>query len=313
MSAKPELLVTAPIYAPTLAQLDKEYTLHRLWTARDREAFIHEVSAGVRGAVTTGLVGFTRERIDALPRLEIIACFGTPHGTVDLQRARERGIAVTNTRDAITETVADLAVGLTLAVMRRICASDRYVRAGKWPEGPPPMGRELRGKTCGIVGLGRIGRNIAQRLEAFGMAVCYSGPHRKEDVAYPYYADLESMAKAADCLVLCCPLTPATRNLVDARILNALGPDGYLVNVARGPVVSQEALIAALKSNGIAGAGLDVFWDEPHVPQELMGMDNVVLQPHMGSSTQEIREERGRKLIANLRAHFAGEPLLTPM
>lgn len=175
------------------------------------------------------------------------------------------------------------------------------------------MGRDLGGRTCGIVGLGGIGRGIARRAEAFGMTVCYHGPHRKADAPYAYYADLEATAAASDCLVLACPLTPATRDLVDARILAALGPEGFLVNVARGPVVNQEALLAALREKRIAGAALDVFWDEPNVPEELMAMDNVVLQPHMGSSTVEVREERGRKLLANLRAHFAGKPVPNPL
>jgi lactate dehydrogenase-like 2-hydroxyacid dehydrogenase len=310
---KPELLATTPIYAPTLAALEREFTLHRLWTAGEPERYIGERSARVRGVVTTGLVGLSRSRMDALPGLEIIACFGTPNGTVDLAAARARGVVVTNTPDSIAAPVADLALGLLIAVMRRICASDRFVRAGKWREGPPPMGRELGGKTCGIVGLGRIGKGIAQRAAACGMAVCYHGPHRKEDVRHPYYPDLEAMAQRADCLVLTCPLTPATRNLIDARILDALGPEGFLINVARGPVVNREALISALAEKRIAGAGLDVFWDEPDVPPELTTLENVVLQPHMGSSTQEIREERGRKLLENLRAHFAGKPLVTPM
>lgn len=310
---KPELLVVTPIYAPTLAQLESDYTVHRLWTAKDPQAFVGGISERIRGVVTTGFAGFTREQIDALPRLEIIACFGTPNGTVDLGRAKERGIAVTNTRDSISAPVADLALGLLVAVMRRIVAGDRYVRAGKWREGPPTMGIHVGGKTCGIVGLGKIGREIARRAEAFGMAVCYHGPHRKEDVLYSHYPDLEAMARLCDCLVVACPLTDATRNLVDARVLAALGPEGFLVNVARGPIVHQEALIAALREKRIAGAGLDVFWDEPRVPDELIAMENVVLQPHMGSSTREIREERGRKLLANLHAHFAGEPLLTPM
>lgn len=310
---KPELLVTAPIYAPALARLEKEFTVHRLWTAPDREAFIREIANGVRAVVTGGLVGCPRELMDALPRLEIIACFGNPRGTVDLARARERGIAATNTPDSISAAVADLAVGLMIAVMRRICASDRYVRAGKWREGPAPVGRDLGGKTCGVVGLGKIGRNIARRAEAFGMAVCYHSRRRKDGAPYTYYPDLEAMAKVSDCLILACPLTPETRGLVNARILDAIGPEGFLVNVARGPVVEQSALIDALTANRIAGAGLDVFWDEPNVPEELMAMDHVVLQPHMGSSMLEIREERARKLIANLRAHFAGEPLLTPM
>jgi len=310
---KPELLVTTPIYPPTLAALEQEFTLHRLWTAPDRGACLRDVAPGVRGMVTTGLVGCSREWMDLLPKLEIIACFGNPHGTVDLARARERGIAVTNTKDAISDTVADLAMGLLFAVMRRICENDRYVRAGKWPEGKPVMGREIGGKTCGIVGLGAIGSRIAARAEVFRMKPCYHGPRRKDGVSYPYFGDLVEMAKATDCLVLACPLTPQTRGLVDRRVLDALGPDGFLVNVARGPVVNREALIAALGDKRIAGAGLDVFWDEPHVPPELLAMENVVLQPHMGSSTEEIRIERGRKLLANLRAHFSGQPLPNPM
>ena len=302
-----------PIYTPVLAELEGEFTVHKLWTARDPDAFMQEVSGRVRGAVTTGLLGFSRSRFEALPKLEIVACFGTPRGTVDLTVAKERRVVVTNTPDFITETVADLAMGLLIAVMRRICESDRFVRAGKWLQAAPLVGREVNGKICGIVGLGRIGRAIAKRAEAFGMSVCYHGPHQKPDAAWPYYPDLESMAREADCLVVCCPLTPASRNLVDAHILDALGLEGFLVNVARGPVVDEAALLAALGSRRIAGAGLDVFWDEPRVPAELMAMEHVVLVPHIGSSTQEIREERGRKLLANLRAHFAAKPVLNPL
>jgi lactate dehydrogenase-like 2-hydroxyacid dehydrogenase len=310
---KAEILVVTPIYAPTLAALEGEFGVHRLWRAPDPEIFINEIADRVRGVVTTGIAGLTRDRMQALPKLEIIACFGTPNGTVDLAVAKDRGVVVTNTPDSIAAPVADLALGLLIAVMRRICASDRFVRAGKWREGPPPMGIHLGGKTCGIVGLGKIGNGIAQRAQGFGMAVCYHGPRRKEGANYLYYPDLEAMAQAADCLVLACPLSAATRGLIDARILDALGPEGFLVNVARGPIVNEGALITALQEKRIAGAGLDVFWDEPEVPSELIAMENVVLQPHMGSSTREIREERGRKVLANLRAHFAGKPVLTPM
>lgn len=310
---KPDILVIRPIYAPTLAELEREFVLHKLWDAPDSDAFMSEVSRRVRGVVTTGLAGLSRAQMEALPRLEIISSFGNPGGTVDLAAARERGVIVTNTPDFITPIVADLALGLVIAVMRRIAEGDRFVRAGKWPQGPLPAGRDLGGKTCGIVGLGRIGREIAKRVQACGMSVCYHGPRRKDDVSYPYYPDLEALARESDCLVVICPLTPATRNLVDARIIAALRRESFLVNIARGAVVNQEALLAALREKRIAGAGLDVFWDEPQVPAELTTMENVVLSPHMGSATREIREERGRKLLANLRAHFAGQPVLTPV
>jgi hydroxypyruvate reductase len=310
---KPAILLVKPIYAPALADLEREFTVHKLWAAPDPDAFINGVSGSVRGAVTTGLAGFSRRWMEALPKLEIIACFGTPHSTLDFAAAKERGVVVTNTPDSIVAPVADLALGLMIAVMRRICECDRFVRAGKWREGPMSPGTELGGKTCGIIGLGRIGREIARRAEAFGMVVCYQGPRQKPDVAYRYFPDAEALARESDCLVVACWASPATRGLVNARILDALGPEGFLVNIARGSIVDEPALIAALKEKRIAGAGFDVFWDEPQVPAELTVMENVVLVPHMGSSTREVREGRRAKLIANLRAHFAGKAVLTPM
>jgi len=197
--------------------------------------------------------------------------------------------------------------------MRRMVEAERYVRAGKWPENPFPPGRGLTGKTCGVIGLGEIGREVAKRVEAFGMSVCYHGPRKKADVAYPFFADLEEMARASDCLIVTCPATPATEKLVNGRILEALGPAGYLVNVARGSIVDETALIAALARGRIAGAGLDVLRDEPQVPPELLALDNVVIVPHIGSTITEIREERLTNIVGNLRAHFAGKPLLTPV
>jgi lactate dehydrogenase-like 2-hydroxyacid dehydrogenase len=312
---KPEILALVPIYAPTLAELEREYTVHKLWTAKDADTLMKQVAGDVTAVVTTGLAGYGRRHVKALPKLKLIACFGNPHGISadDRSAAEERGVTVTNTPDDITTVVADLAMGLVLAVMRRIAEADRFVRAGKWQGGPLAPGRDLRGKICGIVGLGRIGREIARRAEVFGMVVRYHGPRVKADVPYPYHADVRELAQLSDCLVAICPLTPQTRGLIDSHVLDALGPDGYLINVARGPVVDRQALISALKEKRIAGAGLDVFWDEPQVPEELTAMDNVVLLPHIGSTTREIREERGRKLLANLRAHFAGKPLPTPV
>jgi hydroxypyruvate reductase len=313
VTGKPEILALARFYPATLTELEREYTLHKLWTAQDPAAYMKERSERVRGVVTTGLTGISRRQMEALPKLEIVASFGNPRGTVDLAAAGARGVVVTNTPDSITKPVADLAMGLVLAVMRRICESDRFVRSGQWLTRTMAMGRELGGKTCGIVGLGRIGRDFSKLAEAFGMSLRYHGPRQKEGATFPYHADLEELARWSDCLVVTCPLTPETRGLIDARILDALGPEGFLVNVARGPVVDEQALITALKEGRIAGAGLDVFWDEPRVPLELTTMENVVLLPHMGSSTREVREERGRKLLANLRAHFAGEPVPNPI
>jgi hydroxypyruvate reductase len=303
---KPELLALTPFYAPTLAALERDYVLHKLWDAGDPDAFIRQVAPNVRGVVTTGLRGCKQEHIAALPKLEVIACFGTSHGTLPLAAAKERGIVVTNTPDWTVDAVADLGVGLLIAVMRRIAEADDFIRAGKWLAGAFPMSTDLRGKTCGIMGYGGIGRAVAHRVTAFGMSVCYHGPREKPGVAHPFHADLASMAQVADCLVVTCPETAATRDSVNARILDALGPQGFLVNVARGGIVDEAALIEALQSGRIAGAGLEVFRDEPRVPDALLTLDNVVLTPHIGSSTREIREHRGSILLANLRVHFSG-------
>jgi D-3-phosphoglycerate dehydrogenase len=310
---KPEIVLTAPIYAPVFAQLEQQFTVHRLWQAADPERFLADVCGSARAVVTTGLIGFRAPQIAALPKLELIACFGNPRGTIDLAAAATRGIFVTNTPDRITPAVAELAAGMVVALMRRIVENDRFVRAGRWLEGAGPPGTTLIGKTCGILGFGQIGSGTATRLQAFGMSIGYHGPRRKEDVAYPYFEDVKSLARASDCLIVTCPLKAETRGVVDAAVLEALGPRGFLVNVARGPVVDEKALFQALREKRIAGAALDVFWDEPRVPADLMGMENVVLLPHIGSSTQEIREERANKLMANLRAHFAGQPVPYPI
>lgn len=313
MNTKVDVLVITPVYAPTLEALEREFNVFKLWAAPDPKRFLQDIAARVRGAVTTGLVGFNRGHLEALPKVEIVACWGVGHGTLDLAAARERGVIVTNTPDSSAAAVADLAMGLILAVMRRICECDRFVRAGKWLQGGFPLGSAPGNKTCGVIGLGNIGREVAKRAQAFGMKVCYHGPRQKPDVPYPYYADLEAMARDADCLVVTCPGIPATRNLVDARILRALGPQGFLVNVARGSVVDEPALITALRDKQIAGAALDVFSDEPRVPRELIHMEQVVLAAHIGTSTREIRQERHDLLFANLRAHFAGKPVPTPV
>ena len=299
---KPEIVVLKPIYPPTMAALERDYAVHKAWQAGGGDA------REARALVTTTATGFTREDAEAYPRLEIVVCFGAPRANFDMAAAGERGIVVAATPDVIAPAVADLAFGLLLSVMRRITEGDRFVRAGHWTARAAPAGRDPAGKTCGIVGLGQIGLEVARRAEVSGMRIAYQGP-RKKDVGYPYHRDVVELAKSSDSLLVTCPLTEETRGLVDARVLDALGPEGYLVNVARGAVVDEQALIAALSANRIAGAGLDVYWDEPGVPRALMEMDNVVLTPHIGSNTREVRDERGTKLLANLEAHFAGRPV----
>jgi lactate dehydrogenase-like 2-hydroxyacid dehydrogenase len=312
MGTKPDVLVLHRIFAPTLTGLESRYTVHKLWLAPDRDALLREVAPRVRAAVTTGLLGCDAATMDALPKLEIIASFGSPRASLDLAAARSRGIVCTRTPDEITEAVADLALGLMIDVMRGITRGDRFVREGRWENELARPGHDVRQKKCGIVGLGRIGRFVATRVEAFGMAVSYHGP-RKKDAPYPYFADLVALAHEVDVLLVCCPLTPQTRGIVAAPVLEALGPQGFLINVARGPVVDEAALAAALREKRIAGAGLDVFWDEPRVPRVFCTFDNVVLSPHIGSNTLEVRAERGRKVLANLEAHFAGKPVLHPV
>jgi hydroxypyruvate reductase len=310
---KPEILLVVPIYAPTMAALERDYTVHKLWAAPEASAYLRDKCANVRGVVTSGLHGCEPGIVAALPKLEIIASFGSPRRSVDFAGAAARGIVITNTPDAIVENTADIALGLVIAVMRRLCEGDRYVRAGKWPQGPLPPGRDLAGKICGIVGLGRVGRAVAKRVEVLGMKVAYHGPNRKADVAWPYHADLLELARASDCFVVSCGLTDATRGIIDSKVIEALRPHAFLVNIGRGPLVDQQALIAALAGKKIAGAGLDVYWNEPQVPAELVLMENVVLTPHLGSVTVEVREERGRKVLANLAAKFAGQPVPNPV
>jgi hydroxypyruvate reductase len=310
---KPEVLELIDVHPGTTARLDQDYALHRLW-AGDRDRLIAEVAPRVRAAVTNGIVGMKGDLIAALPALEIIGVFGVGVDAVDLAVARARGVRVTNTPDVLTEGVAELALALLLAVARRISFNDRFVRARRWPkEGDPALASSLAGRRLGIVGLGRIGRRVAALAEAFGMEIRYGGPRRKDDVAWRYYDDLVALAREVDCLVLTCKGGSETAGLIGREVIEALGPEGWLINVARGSVVDEPALVEALVSGRLGAAGLDVFAYEPRVPEALLGLDNVVLQPHQGSASEETRGAMGRLVLDNLAAHFAGRPLLTPV
>jgi lactate dehydrogenase-like 2-hydroxyacid dehydrogenase len=251
--------------------------------------------------------------MDTLPNLEIVANFGVGYDNVDVAEAAKRGIIVTNTPDVLNEEVADTAIALLLAAVRQIPQADRYLRAGRWLEKPFPLTASLRGRKAGILGLGRIGKTIADRLEAFGITVAYHGRSQQPDVPYTYYPTLVGLAEAVDILVVITPGGPSTYRIVNAEVLKALGPNGGLINVARGTVVDEPALIEALRSGTILTAGLDVFEHEPKVPQELIDMEHVVLLPHVGSATFHTRDAMGQLVADNLVSWLAGKGPLTPV
>ena len=259
---------------PIEAGLDEAYEIHRLYAAGDRDALLAEVGPRVRGIVTGGALGVPRAMMDALPALEIIAVNGIGTDAVDLERARGRGIRVTTTPNVLTDDVADMAMGLLLATSRRLCAGDRFVRAGQWPTGKVPLARKVTGKRLGVLGLGRVGRAIARRAECFDMAIAYTDVRWFDDVPYRFVPTLAGLAEASDVLVVAAAGGPQSRGIVGEAVLNALGPDGILINVGRGSIVDEPALVAALAEGRLGGAGLDVFVDEPNVPEALWRLDN---------------------------------------
>ncbi|HEX3862371.1 MAG TPA: 2-hydroxyacid dehydrogenase [Stellaceae bacterium] len=309
----PEIVIVGPMYPATQARLEAEFTAHRLWEATDQTALLRQVSERVRGIAVYALHGCAATIIEALPRLEIIACMGIGVDRIDLACAAARGVRVTNTPDVVTDDTADIAMALMLAVERRIAAGDRFVRRGDWQHGELPFGRALRGRRLGIVGLGRIGQAIAVRAAAFGMEIAYQGPRPKPALPYRYIPDVVALAEWAEIIAIACPGGEATRHLVNRAVIEALGPSGTLINIARGSVVDEAALVIALQTGTLGAAGLDVYASEPHVPEALWAMDNVVLSPHTGSATDDTRHAMGDLVVDNLLAHFAGRPLLTPV
>ena len=308
---KNQVIVTTKIYPPTRARLDQEFTCHKLHEAPERAAFLKQHAPNVRALATFGPAGADAKLMDALPKLEIISNFGVGVDAIDLDAAKQRGIIVTNTPDVLNDCVADTAMALTVNVMRRFPQAEVYLRAGSWAaKGAYSLTTSLGGKTMGILGLGRIGEAIAKRAQAFGMKIRYHN-RRKKDAAYPYDADPATLAKNSDVLMVVTPGGPETEKLVGAKVLDALGPEGYLVNIARGSVVDEPVLLRYLQEKKIAGAGLDVFADEPRVPPEFFRLENAVLLPHVGSATLETRTAMGNLQVDNLLAHFASKPVLT--
>jgi lactate dehydrogenase-like 2-hydroxyacid dehydrogenase len=308
---KPEIIITARGHAGTMATLQSEFTAHLLADAPDRAAFLKQHAAVVRGVATFGPMPVDGKFMDTLPKLEIISNFGVGVDAINLDDAKKRRIIVTNTPDVLNETVADTAFALVLNTVRRFPQSEQYLRAGNWASrGPYPLTTDAGGKVLGILGLGRIGEAIAKRALACGMQIRYHNRRRK-DVPYPYDPDPVALAKNSDVLMVVTPGGPETAKLVNAKVLDALGPQGFLVNIARGSVIDEPVLLRYLQEKRIAGAGLDVFADEPRVPPEFFTLENAVLFPHVGSATVETRKAMGDLQIENLRLHFAGQPVKT--
>jgi lactate dehydrogenase-like 2-hydroxyacid dehydrogenase len=310
---KVDVLSVAGMYGPSMERLEREFNVHKLTTAPDKAKLLAEVGPRIRGIQGSGSAAVEGKLIEALPKLEIISCFGVGYDGVDVAAARKRNIVVTNTPDVLNDCVADLAIGLLLAASRGITWGDRYVRAGKWLAGAMPLQTKVSGKRLGIVGMGRIGRTIAKRLSGFDMQMAYHTRRRQPDVPFRHYEKMVDLAKDSDFLVLIVPGGKDTFHMVNEDVLRALGPKGILVNVARGSVVDEKALVKCLQEGALGGAGLDVFEDEPRMPEALWKMDNVVLTPHVASATHETRAAMGKLCIDNLVEHFAGRPALTPV
>ncbi len=300
-----DILQLVPLRPEVQKDLEARYRLHG-------KADFDKVAGVIRGCVTNGHSGPPPEMIDRMPKLEIIASASVGYDGIPVEYARSKGIPVCNTPDVLNDDVADLAIALMIMTARKLVVTDRYVRSGGWAKnGEHPLANRASGKRVGILGMGRIGKEIGKRATAMNNTVAYHSRKPVADVPYKHYPDLVELAKNSDFLVIIIPATPQTNKIVNKAVIEALGPTGILVNVARGAVVDEDALVEALVSGKLGGAGLDVFVNEPHVPEPLLSMDNVVLQPHVGSGTHETRRAMSQLVLDNLDAKFAGKPLLT--
>ena len=309
-----DVLVVGLVNPRYVERLDQNFRTHKLWLAEDKDAFLREVGPKIRGLATSGnpVMGASKALIDQLPKLEIIASSGVGYDPIDIGAAKARGVIVTNTPGVLNDCVADLGLTMLLSVARRVCEADRYVRAGKWKsQGRFPMATKVGGKVCGIVGLGNIGQAVAKRAAAFDMNIHYYDPFPKPGCTYTRHESIAELAKHSDFLVLTLPGGKETQRVINADILRALGSKGFLISMSRGSVVDEKALVAALKDGTIAGAGMDVYDSEPNVPEELFSMDNVVILPHIASSTNETFAAMGDLAYDNIYAHFTGKPVLT--
>jgi lactate dehydrogenase-like 2-hydroxyacid dehydrogenase len=303
-----EILQTHKLLDTCEAALAERYTVHKLHEAADKPALLAEIAPRIR-AIAGGQVNAAL--LAQLPKVEIIANFGVGYDTIDTSAAKAANVRVTNTPNVLNDAVAELTIGLMIALARRIQQGDQFVRQGKWPSANMGLFTELTGKTVGILGLGRIGKEIASRAQAMKMRVVYYGRHRQPAEPHIYYNNLVDMARDSDWLVIIAPGGKGTERIVSREVLEALGPEGMLVNIARGTLIDEPAMLELLQNGGLAGAALDVFETEPKVPEAFFALDNVVLSPHQGSATHQTRNAMGALVVANLDAHFAGEPLIS--
>jgi hydroxypyruvate reductase len=310
---KPRLLQHGRLMPALEAQLAAEFDVHPLWKEANPSAFLAARGADFIGLVTSARVGADAALINALPSLKVISSFGVGYETIDIEAAKRRGVVVSNTPDVLNDCVADLAFGLLIDISRGISAGDRFVRRGDWERNGFPLATRVSGKRLGVLGLGRIGQAIAKRSTGFDMEVRYHSRRPMADVSWGYEASAAALADWADFLVVACAGGPSTRHLVSAEVLAALGPKGFLINISRGTVIDEQALVQALAGKRIAGAALDVFENEPHVPAALMSLDNVVLLPHVASNTHETRKAMNDLVASNLRSYFARGQLETPI
>ena len=308
ISDRPEILAAGFLPDDAMAGLEARFTVHHYYRDPDPQALLDRVKHQVVWMVGTSHASMPASLINALPNLAGVSVYGTGFEKVDVPALSARQLILTNTPDVMIEDVADLGIGLILATVRRMCAADRFTREGRCANGVMPFAHSLQGKTLGIVGMGRIGKAMAQRASAFNLNLIWYGPRPKPELPYPRYDSLEALARASDILLLAMPGSPETRHMVNAEILDCLGPDGTLINLARGMVVDEAALVAALKTGRLGAAGLDVFEDLAHPSPELFDMDNVVLSPHRGSATFESRHAMAQLFLANVHAFFEGKP-----
>ncbi len=312
---KPEILQVGPYPESDQERLDARFTMHRYFDADDKTAFLNDVAPGIRGIATRGELGASRQIIEALPNLEVISVYGVGYDAVDLDAAKERNVGVSNTPNVLTGDVADMAVAMMLAQARGMIGADAWVRSGNWAsKGFYGTRARAFGKRVGILGLGRIGYAVAKRLAAFDMDIAYTSTGEKDLAeSWTYCADTRSLAERSDFLFVTLAASAETRHIVNQEVIEALGPDGILINVSRAANVDEEALLSALEKGTLGAAALDVFEGEPKINPRFLTLDNILLQPHIGSATPETRRAMGDLMYENLVAHFEGGDLVTPI